>query len=412
LATAIMMNKKSILSIASTYPRWQHDTIPDFVHELNKRLTDDFDVVALVPYCKNARRKEEMDGVHVYRYKYLPFDWGTLAYEGGIMPNIKKNWLIILQVPFFLACQFISINKLVRENKICILHTHWLIPQGLIAVIYKKIFNKKIKILTTIHGTDIYGLGNYLGRMIKKFILRNIDSVTAVSTAIKDEVLKFEYRKTITVCPMGTDTEYFSPEKRNPALREELNIGDYFLLFVGRLSETKGLEYLLRAMPEVLNQKPKTKLIVIGQGTLKADLESLCRSLHITENVTFLGPLRHQLLPEYFATADLFIGPSIQTKNGSEGFGLVFAEAMSCGTPVITTDLPAMRDIVKDGISGFIVNQKDPKAISDRILFVLNHGDSLEQMKESAREHIIQNYDWNIISKKYIDILWGLCFGE
>jgi len=82
----------------------------------------------------------------------------------------------------------------------------------------------------------------------------------------------------------------------------------------------------------------------------------------------------------------------------SEGFGLVFAEAMSCGTLVITTDLPAIADIVEDNETGFIVKQRNSGEISDKIIHLLNNRDKLNAMKIKARDYIVQNFDWEIVA--------------
>lgn len=402
------MAKRSILTTASTYPRWHGDSSASFVHELNTRLAKDFHVVALAPYASNTRTDEVMDGVLVHRYRYMPFGWEALSYGGGIMPRIMHNWILLLQVPLFLALQLFAISRLVRKHNARVIHAHWLIPQGLVAVLYKKVFSQKTRILATVLGVDIYGLNNPLGTWMKRFVLRNVDSVTALSTALRDEVQKLGYPRAIRICPMGVNTSDFSPDKKRLALRERLNIADEFLLFVGRLVEKKGLEYLIRAMPDVLVQKPKAKLVVLGEGPLREKMEKLCRSMNIESHVLFLGPVPHKSLPEYFATADVFIGPSIQTKHDSEGLGLVFAEAMSCGTPVITTDLPAIRDVVTDKLTGFIVAQRDAAAISERILWVLNHGDVLKEMKANARAYVVQHFDWNAIGVEYCALLRGL----
>jgi glycosyltransferase involved in cell wall biosynthesis len=400
------MKKIRILVTASTYPRHKNDTTPNFVHELSRRLTKDFDIYVLCPYDKNSKKYEEFDNVKVYRYKYLPFGLGTLAYGGGIVSKLKENKFYYLQVAFFLLFQLIALKKIVKKEQINLIHAHWIIPQGLIAVLYKKIFNKQIDILVTIHGSDIFSFSNNIGKWIKLFVLNNIDELTVVSTAIKGEVKKLGYKKEIYVYPMGVDTKLFRPQNISKKIREELYIKDLFLLFVGRLAENKGVRYLLEAMPEVLKKYPLVKLVIIGEGALKDELIHLSESLNLSKNVIFLGSVRHEQLPSYFATADIFIGSSIVAEGvGSEGFGLVFAEAMSCGTPVIATDLPAIEDIVKDNETGFIVRQKNSKEISEKIIYLLDNRDKLNEIKMKGRGHVIQNFDWDITANKYTNLI-------
>jgi glycosyltransferase involved in cell wall biosynthesis len=394
------MEKSSVLITTSTFPRWKNDTEPNFVYELSKRLTGDFDIIVLCPYANGSKEYEETENMKIYRYKYLPFGMGTLAYDGGIVPKLNKSKLYYLQVPFFLLCQLSAIRSIVKKHGIRTIHAHWLIPQGFLAVLYKKLFNRKIKILTTVHGSDIYGLKSKIAVWIKGFTLRGVDVLTVVSNAVKNEVGKFGYHKEIYTYPMGIDTAHFHPDMKDFHIKEKYEVQGDLLLFVGRLVEKKGVRYLLEAMPAVLKKFPSSKLMIIGDGTLKDELIQMAKDLEIENSVIFTGPVPHADLAAYYATADVFIGPSL-----SEGFGLVFAEAMSCGTPVVATDLPAISDIVKDNEMGFIVKQRNSSEISDKIIYLLGNRDKLDAMKIKAREYIVQKFDWDIVAARYVYLI-------
>lgn len=400
------MNRIKVLVMATTFPRWRGDTQPPFVYELSKRLALYFDISVLAPHAKGASLNEEMDGLDIHRYKYLLFGLGTLAYDGGIAPKLKKNRLNYLQVPFFILFQFISLSRLVRKKKIDVIHAHWIIPQGLTAVLCKLLNNRNIKVLVTSHGGDILGFRGTFAVALKRFVLRHIDCITVVSNALREEAVALGCPCEIRVSPMGVDTNMFHPDARSDSIRTEFNIDGPLLLFVGRLVEKKGLEYLIRALPSVLNSYPAAKLLVVGDGPLRQDLESLALELGLKNAVIFAGPRFHDQLPAFFATADIFIGPSIVAKSGdSEGFGLVFAEAMSCGTPVIASDLPAIRDIVVDGKTGYLVRQKVAEEIADKIMMILDNLDEFGEMQQAARCHILNTFDWNKVVVRYVSTI-------
>lgn len=400
------MSKIKVLVTATTFPRWANDPQPPFVQILSKRLAEFFSVAVLCPYAKGAKEFEENAGFSIYRYKYLPFGLGTLAYDGGIVPKLKQNKLNYLQVPSFILMQFVKVLQLVKLLSIEVIHAHWIIPQGLIAVIYKTFINSKVKILVTSHGGDILGFRGIVGTVLKRFVLRRIDRLTVVSNALRDEAVKYGCTCDIQVSPMGIDTRTFSPDRSDASIRSEYGIIGPFLLFVGRLVEKKGVEYLIRAMPKVLASQPSTKLLIVGDGPLKKQLEELTNGLQLQEGIIFAGSKPHEQLPSYFASADIFIGPSIVAESGdSEGFGLVFAEAMSCGTPVIASDLPAVRDIVIDGKTGFLVRQKDSTQIAERIIDVLSTVDALDLMRTTARDHIVKNFEWDIVTQNYVKLI-------
>jgi glycosyltransferase involved in cell wall biosynthesis len=400
------MSRIKVLVAATTFPRWKDDTQPPFVFELSRRLASYFDITVLAPHAKGAALDEEMENLIVHRYRYLPFSLGTLAYDGGIAPKLKKNRLNYFQVPFFVLFQFFSLVRLVLLKKIDVIHAHWIIPQGLTAVLCKLLRKRDIKVLATSHGGDILGFRGNLSSKIKKFVLNHVDCLTVVSHALREEAIKYGCSCPIHVSPMGVDTKTFNPGRCDDSIRKEYGIDGPFLLFVGRLAEKKGLEYLIRAMPQVLNEYSSAKLLVIGDGQLRQNLESLAAELNLGDSVIFAGSKPHDQLPKYFASADIFIGPSIVAKGGdSEGFGLVFAEAMSCGTPVIASDLPAIRDIVRDGETGFLVQQKDSAHIGERIVDVLKDNRILEMMNIAARKHIVKNFDWEIVTDNYAKLI-------
>ena len=300
--------------------------------------------------------------------------------------------------------QFMAIAMIVKKEKIKLIHAHWIIPQGIIAVIYKKFINKDVKILATIHGADIYSFRNSIGRFLKKFILNNIDELTVVSNAIREEVIKLGYKRNIYVYPMGIDTRLFSPDKKDGKLKERLGIKEEFILFVGGIIERKGISFLIKAMPKIVDEFPFIKLVVVGDGNLKSEMIRLVNALNISDNVIFTGVIPHDQLPSYFSTADLFILPSL-----SEGFGLVVIEALSCGTLAITSDLKPIHDIIIDNETGFFLEKLTPEDITKKIIWILRNKENLKHVSEKGREFVVKSYDWAIVIENYGKIIRSLC---
>jgi len=391
--------KDKILVITSSYPMYPSDINGGFVHELTKRLTTDFDVFVLAPWQKKLKKEEFIDKVKIYRHKQFFFHI-NLAYGIGIFENLKRNPIKYFVVPFYFLFQFIALFRIVNKESIKVIHAHWLIPNAFIAVLYKMVFNKKIKIITTIHGSDFWGLNNVLGKKIKRFSLKYIDILTVVSNELKKALHKFGYKKEIYVYPMGVDTSLFSPDKKKIELKSNFNIEHFFLLFVGSIVETKGINYLIEAMPLVIDKLPNTKLLVIGDGILKPKMIELSRQLNIANNVMFIGSIPHIDLPVYFATADLFVLPSL-----SEGFGLVIAEALSCSTLTVSSNLKPINDIITDNETGFYFERLDTNVISRKIIEILNNKDNLKNIGIQGRKHIVLNFDWSIIQNKYANVI-------
>ncbi|MEM3113217.1 MAG: glycosyltransferase, partial [Candidatus Pacearchaeota archaeon] len=252
--------------MASTFPRWKDDTLPNFVYELSKRLTKDFDISVLAPSYPNSKDEEIMEGMKVKRFHYFFHKYEKLAGSGGILPTIKNNKFYLIQVPFFILGEYLALRKIVKKDNPDIIHAHWILPQGLVAYLNYKISGTPY--VLTSHGSDIFAMKKF--NLIKKLILRNAKKITLVSNAIKEEVLtKIDKNLNLEVIPMGVDTKLFNPNKKDNTLRKKYNIQGKFLLFVGRLSPEKGISYLIEAMPSVIRYSPRTKLIIIGDGTIK-----------------------------------------------------------------------------------------------------------------------------------------------
>ena len=121
--------RKKVLVMTSTFPRWAGDHGPRFVFELCRHLCTDFDVTVLAPHAPGAKTNEILDGIRVVRFRYF-FEWGeSLAYQAGILPNLRSNPLRYVLVPGFLVLQFIALIRLLHQQKFSAIHAHWLIPQ-------------------------------------------------------------------------------------------------------------------------------------------------------------------------------------------------------------------------------------------------------------------------------------------
>ena len=167
-----------LLVVASTYPRWIGDTEPGFVHELAKRLTDDFDVMVLAPCAPGAARAETMDGVEVRRYRYAPAALETLVNDGGMLTNLKRQPWKWLLVPGFLLAMLGSLWRQMRQWRPDVIHAHWLLPQGFAAALLACAGRGAPPFVVTSHGVDIFSLRSPLMRMAKRFVALRASAAT------------------------------------------------------------------------------------------------------------------------------------------------------------------------------------------------------------------------------------------
>lgn len=395
--------KPKLLVVTSTFPRWSNDTDPPFVYELSRRVTNIFNVTVHTPYYHGALVEEQVAGMRIHRFRYFLAPFERLAGGQGVVPKMRRNKLYCLLLPFFLCAQFFSLLLLAAKIRPDVIHAHWLVPQGFWAVVVKKLF--KIPVIITVHGADVFSLRNPALIVVKKWIVNNADCIVTVSSALAD-VLRTDTQsqRLPDIIPMGVDALLFSPDNRNVAIREQYDIHGPFLLFVGRLTEKKGVRYLVDAMPLITNNFPKAKLLIVGHGELEQELRELVESRGLEEVVLFAGGIVNALLPSYYATADIFIGPSVQVKGGdTEGFGLTFVEAAMSGCLVVGTRVGGIEDIIQDGETGYLVPPADANAIAAIVVEVIGALDQHGNMRVKARNVAVGQFDWNLITAKYKD---------
>lgn len=391
--------KRHLLVLASTYPRWAGDPEPGFVHELSKRLTGKFYVTVLCPHATGALPREDMEGVRVIRYRYAPERLERLVNDGGIVTNLKRHRWMLLLLPTFVLAQLFWLWKLGRRRHTDVIHAHWLVPQGFLVALLESVGCNMAPFMVTSHGADLFALRGKGLDAIKRFTLRHASSATVVSQAMQKAVVKLGIaEEKIAVEPMGVDLQTrFFPAPASPRQTE-------MLLFVGRLVEKKGLQYLLEAMPLILAQRPGVQLTIAGFGPELAARQQQVAALGLEARVHFLGAIAQADLPALYRSAAVFVAPFVEAASGDqEGLGLVVVEALGCGCQVVISDLPATREFGE--IPGLQrVKPADPETLATAILAQLAKPDPILPQKNPA----LMRFDWQARAERYAHLLGGL----
>lgn len=388
-----------VLVLASTYPRWANDVEPGFVHELSRRLAQRFDVIALVPDAPGADPDGKLDDVEVIRYRYAPRRMQTLVNNGGIATNLHRSAWKWLLVPGFLLGQYLAVKSLLRRRHVDVVHAHWLIPQGLLARHLKR--HAGVPYLVTSHGGDLFGMRGRLFNALKRRVAASCAAMTVVSSAMRDEAIRAGLRPPqLEVLPMGVDLrERFVIDPEIERVADEL-------LFVGRLVPKKGLCHLLDAMPTVLEQRPKTRLIIAGFGPQQAVLEAQARLLGIEQHVSFLGAMPQHELPPLYRRASLFVAPFIRDDSGNqEGLPVVLMEAIGCGCPVVVGDVAGIGDLLGDARTEVCVNPRDTAALAAAIVDALADPVQSRVRAHRMRDAAADRIDWQPIAAGYARML-------
>jgi len=220
-------------------------------------------------------------------------------------------------------------------------------------------------------------------------------------------------REKIFQVPYSVDVSGFR-RHHNRLLESKIKRGgEKLLLFVGRLLPNKGIDILIRATKHLRDSGIKVRLALIGEGPMRGRLESLCSDLQVSEYVDFLGFVRDSDLPHYYSAADVTVLPSVYRDSYGgrhpepEAFGLVLAESMSCGTPVVATKVGGVPEWIKHGENGMLATPGDYKDLASKIKHVLNNRYLSRRLVAKGALDLKSKYSFDATIKRYIDVICG-----
>ena len=236
-------------------------------------------------------------------------------------------------------------------------------------------------------GNRLY---QYSRRFLKRWF-RRLDGKIAVSPAAERLVSRY-FAGYYNIIPNGVTLERFTDQPPLPEFKD----GRRTILFVGRMEKRKGLKYLLRAFIAVKAEMPDTRLIVVGEGKLRARYERLMQRAGVPD-VIFTGYVPDHELPRYYASADVFCAPN----TGNESQGYVLLEAMAAGKPVIASNIEGFAAVVTHGVEGALVLPKDADALALALVHVLADDKRRAEMGRRARARA-EEFGWDRIAQRVL----------
>ncbi len=394
-----------ICILTSSFPRFKGDSAGIFLYHLCSWLTrKGVEIEVVAPHDFDFKFTESLGKIHINRFPYFyPLKFQQLCYSSGILKNIKKNILAKVQLPLFVVLEIIYTFWIIKKKNIDIIHAHWSLPQGLVGILCKQLF--QIPCITTIHGTDVHRFKFSLFKNLNAFVINHSDTCTANSSATSKIAQTVSDAKKIEIVPMGVNTSFFKKHNKPGSIRDQYGIDGNVILFVGRLIDWKGIDYLINAMPRVIDAVPKTKLFIVGSGPLKSDFLKLSERLNIKKSIIFIDAVVQSKLIDFYSLADIFVLPSIINNKGeTEGLGVVLLEAMACGVPVIGTDVGGIPDIIRDGKTGLLARQKDSDDLATKSIRLFSDERLKIKIVENGFNLIERKFTWDVISDRFIRI--------
>ena len=272
------------------------------------------------------------------------------------------------------------LETLIKDEAITVIHAQTRVTQVLGAVLSRL---TGVKFVTTCHGF-------FRPRLFRKMFPCWGEQVIAISKPVQQHLIgDFAVEESrVYLIPNGIDLKRFvmNDENSRRKARQKWSVEDAPLIgIIARLSDVKGIDVLLRAMPYILKVIPSAKLLIAGQGPHETFLKDLTKELSLTAQVQFRSIMDQPegLLPAF----DVFVMPSLM-----EGLGLSVIEAQACGIPVVASRIGGLIDLINDGKSGYLVPIGDPEALAERIVDVLQNPRQAKLMAELARSNVEEKF--------------------
>lgn len=395
-----------VLVIGSVYPRFKEDAeVPWLRASVAHLRKAGVEVQVLAPTYKGLK-SHEIDGVRVNRFRYAPKNWEMLTHEEGAPSKMaSKPWLQLLAIPYIINGFFKCIG-LCRKWKPDVIHAHWPFPHAYIALSAAKLF--KIPLVLNFHGAELLLIRKKKWvRPLLKFAIGQAQAVFANSsfTAGKIKALR---AVDVEWSPYGTTlgSSRFEEGSGASTMCTPHPITDKFkILFVGRHIERKGICYLIEAAKHL--PADKFEIRIVGVGDLTDKLKAQAAQY---PHVTFTGKLSPEALENEYRTANVFTLPAIVDHKGdTEGLGVVLIEAMELGLPIVASNVGGIPDVVVDGVSGILVNEKDPEALADAFKRLATNPELVKQLLTGARKRIEECFTWDGIIERQIAVYNKVC---
>jgi len=280
----------------------------------------------------------------------------------------------------------------VKYEKLDVLHVHYAIPHATVAYLAKKILQEegiKIPVITTLHGTDITLIGiNHAFAPVVQFSINMSDGVTAVSESLKEQTLEsFDIHRDIKVIHNFINFDRFKKNNKDHFKKAIAPHGEKILIHVSNFRQVKRVGDVFDIFC-MINQKIPSKLLLIGDGPLRSELEEKARARPNYEHIRFLG--KQDAIEELLAISDIFLLTSEK-----ESFGLAALEAMACEVPVISTNAGGIPEVNINGVTGYLSEVGDVADMAHNALKILENPEIHERFRmqayEQAKRFDIQN---------------------
>jgi glycogen(starch) synthase len=342
---------------------------------------------------------------------------GAPEFEDG--EGVKVHRIKIeLGHPNFITWTFIfnhfmekKIASLSHQEKFDIIHTHdWLTTSAGIAT--KNFLNKPF--VCTVHSTEIGRVqelrspDSYMIDGLEWWMMFEAKLVMLCSNSMKTEISDHFHlpSEKVNVIPNAIDVSEYSRNVDRGAVRRRYGIGpnDKLVVYIGRLVPQKGVEYLIKAVPQIVRQHGEAKFLVSGDGWSRSHLEDMAASTGHGNKIRFLGFISDSERVELLKSGDALVIPSIY-----EPFGIVALEGMAAGIPIVASNVGGLSEIIENDRTGMLAYKENPESIAWCVSKVLSDDGYSKWLTQNAKKKVDEVYSWESVAKKVTEVYERAC---
>lgn len=397
----------NICLLTHTFPRFPGDTAAPFMEGVANSLVNKKNkVFVLTPYSPKFKKIKSLYKLVTYKYIFPDF-LHKIGYSETLTDDRSLKTLMVFLSPFLIIFGIIKLYKLVKKEKIDIIHVHWILPNGFIAAVVS--FLTDVRIVCTLPGSDVYmAKKNWVYKMMTILAIKRASAITSNSPQLLSDLSKISNLPKTQVIFYGVNTKKFCPNiKYRQLIRKELSINEkeIVVLCIARLVEKKGIKYLIEGFSKLGKNHKTVKLVIVGDGDQKDQLIAQSEKLKIISSCHFIGTVDYDRLGQYYNLADVFILPSIRDSEGNlDDQSVSVAEAMASGNPIIVTDLPGYRSLLETEENGLFVRQKNVMDIRDQLSKLISSDNLRNKLSKNTRKLAITKLNWKHIGNQYNDL--------
>lgn len=379
----------------------------DYIIRTQQRLGLQPVVVTSPKHEDFTEAKESRDGIDYYRLKWPSF---------YVLP--KPHTVPLLKQAACVAELAKQITKLAAELKVDLLHAHSPSLNGLAAsraarqlglpCVYEvryyeedaAVDRKKLSFNSPLYR---------LSRRLEWEALKRADRVVTICEALKDDLIaRGVPASKLFQAPNGVDTNVFTPREPDAELIAKYSLrGKTVIGFIGSLYLFEGLEFLVDAVLQLLNQRRDVKLLLAGEGEVEASLRSRIPS-DKQEQIIFAGKVPHPQVKAYYSVMDVLVYPRVRSRLTELTTPLKPLEAMAQQRVVVGSNIGGLRELIRDGETGCLVEPENVAALTQCLTTLVNDANKRQTLAQQAREFVVRERDWERIVERYIDIYGGL----